>query len=348
VVAAGSTFAIVNFTTTTTPGKFDVVASSQGFESVEAEMETVTQPLKVVAASQIPAKASFGNLPVAADVFFGSIPLKGANIQVGGLHADPTDATTDENGHAESMYIPTRPGQNTVTITASKPGYEPATITSRISLEQTVSINFDAVTEGGNAAQPALKVQGPSISKRDVSLRSDSQAEMNDVKWGTYQLTAPEDFSTPDARYEFVQWSDGVTDNPRYYDVIQDDTITAVYSARYLLQVSSDEGKVAGTGYYEEGKTAIISVEPEASMGVLVDAYFAGWSGDLTSSAKTASIVMDGPKTVKAEWDQSYVKMFALLAAAGGGGYMGYVRVIKPKMQARKKERPPDLDWYKG
>ncbi|WP_415281147.1 hypothetical protein [Candidatus Nitrososphaera sp. FF02] len=170
VVAAGSTFASVNFTTTTIPGKFNVVASSQGFESVEATMETVTQPLTVVLSSTIPKKASFGELPVAADVFFGSIPLKDANIQVGGLYADPTDATTDENGHAESMYVPTRPGENTVSVTASKPGYEPATITSRISLEQTVSINFEALTEGGNAVQPALKVQGPATSKKDVAL----------------------------------------------------------------------------------------------------------------------------------------------------------------------------------
>ncbi|WP_415281148.1 InlB B-repeat-containing protein [Candidatus Nitrososphaera sp. FF02] len=161
-------------------------------------------------------------------------------------------------------------------------------------------------------------------------------------------MTAPESFSTPDAKYQFVQWSDGATQNPRYYDIVQDGTITAVYSAQYLLQVSSDEGSVAGAGYYEEGETATISVEPTASMGVLSDAYFAGWSGDLTSSAKTASIVMDGPKTVKAEWDQSYVKMFALIAAAGAGGYFAYVRVIKPKLAIRKKEKPPDLDWYKS
>ena len=114
------------------------------------------------------------------------------------------------------------------------------------------------------------------------------------------------------------------------------------------MQISSDEGNVAGGGYYAEGETATIAIEPTTSMGVLVDAYFAGWSGDLTSSATTASIVMDGPKSIKAEWDQSYVKMFALIAAAGAGGYMAYVKMIKPKMALRKREKPPDLDWYKS
>jgi hypothetical protein len=347
-VPAGATFAIVNFTATTIPGKFDVVASSQGFESVQAEMETVTQPLTVVLTSRIPSKAGFDTLPVSADVFFGTVPVKGANLQVGGLYADPTDAATDESGHAESLYVPTRPGDNTVTVTASKPGYEPATVTSRISLEQSVSINLDAVTEGGNAIRPELTVDGPTTSKKDVMVRSDSQAEIRDTRWGAYLVEAPEEFSTPDGKFTFVQWSDGATENPRSFDVIQDSTITAVYSAQYLLQVSSDEGTVAGAGYYDEGEAALVSIDTTTSMGILVDSYFAGWSGDIASSSQTTSVVMDGPKHVKAEWSQSYVKLIALLAAAGGGGYMAYVRIIKPKLKERKKEKPPDLDWYKS
>lgn len=347
-IAAGTTFASVNFTTTTTPGKFDVVASSQGFESVEAEMETVTQPLTVVLTSSIPSRTGFGTLPVSADVFFGTVPVQNANLQVGGLYADPTGAPTDENGHAESLYVPTRPGENTVVVTASKPGYEPATVTKRIFLEQSVNIDLAAITEGGNSIRPALKVDGSTIPKKDIAVRSDSQAEIQNIRWGTYYIEAPETFSSPDGKFTFVQWFDGATENPRSFDVIQDSTITAVYSAQYLLQVSSDEGNVAGTGYYDEGETALISVEPTTSMGILTDAYFAGWSGDITSSSQTVSVVMDGPKHVKAEWNQSYVKLLALIAAAGGGGYMAYIKKIKPMMETRKKEKPPDLDWYKS
>jgi hypothetical protein len=57
---------------------------------------------------------------------------------------------------------------------------------------------------------------------------------------------------------------------------------------------------------------------------------------------------MDGPKTVKAQWADSYVVIFALVGAAGAGGFVAYLKVIKPKMEAKAKARAPDLDWYKS
>ena len=57
---------------------------------------------------------------------------------------------------------------------------------------------------------------------------------------------------------------------------------------------------------------------------------------------------MDGPKTIKAEWKDNYVKLLGLLAAAGGGGFAAYFKVVRPKRMAQAKARTPDLDWYKS
>ena len=46
------------------------------------------------------------------------------------------------------------------------------------------------------------------------------------------QLTA-----IPNEGYEFEQWSDGVTDNPRYVIVTQDETFTAIFT--FLLSVEN-------------------------------------------------------------------------------------------------------------
>jgi hypothetical protein len=81
-----------------------------------------------------------------------------------------------------------------------------------------------------------------------------------------------------------------------------------------------------------------------------VDSSFSGWSGGaiLAPSSPATEVVMDGPKSVRAEWADSYVKLFGMVAAAGAGGFVAYYKVIKPKRDAAEKVKAPDLDWYKS
>lgn len=345
-IEKGSSFALAKLTPTDTPSKFTITASSTGYATVSTEVTTSAQPLTIVRTSDLPRTAPFDSIPVAVDVFAGGIPLANATIEVGGATAKPTQAITDANGHAEAMYVPTQPGKNTILVTASKPGYKLTTASYVTSLEQTVAIYAEAKTEAGKPIGVQAKISGPGGTKT-VSVKPGAPAGVDDVKWGTYTISVPGEFSSAGAIYQFTSWSDGVTANPRIESVIGDSGFTAIYSAQFLLTADTEIGTAIGAGYYAEGETATISISPTTFEGFPIDKSFASWSGDVQIASANAEIVMDGPKTIKAEWNTSYLKLIVILGVAAGGGYWGYYKVIKPKRDAIEKARAPDLDWYK-
>jgi hypothetical protein len=258
-----------------------------------------------------------------------------------------TSAATGESGHAESHYVPGQPGRNTITITATKPGYEQKSLSHDIMLEQTVDVNVYAMTEGGNPVPLQAQVSGPTGTKA-LSINPGLPTAIEDIQWGLHSITVPEQLATADAKYEFVQWSDGVRDNSRPLNVVNESTITAMYSAQYLLQVSSSKGAAMGGGYYAEGEKATISVSPVTLTGFPVDSSFGGWSGAVSAKSSEAEVLMDGPKSVKAEWADSYLKLIGLVGAAGASGFLAYYKVLKPRKEAAEKVKVPDLDWYKS
>jgi hypothetical protein len=284
---------------------------------------------------------------VAVDVFAGGLPAANALVQISGTAAETTEAITDANGHAEAMYIPTEPGRNAIIITATKPGYKLTTATYPITLEQNVAVYVAAKTEAGKPIAVQAKIS-TSSSTKTVNVKAGVPSGLDNVKWGTYKTSVPDEFTAPGARYQFVSWSDGVIQNPRTDNIIHDIGFTAVYSAEYALTAISERGAVVGTGYYPEGEKAAFSISQTRFEGFPIDTSFAGWSGDIKVASANAEILMDGPKTVMAEWDTSYLKLLAMLGAVGGGGFVAFQKVIKPKRDASRKSRSPDLDWYKG
>jgi hypothetical protein len=345
----GSSYAVAALTTSTSPAKVKITASSIGFGTVTTNLETTLQPLRIASSSQLPAKGQFESMLVAADVFSGRFPIANATVKVSGIAANTTTGLTNADGHVESMlYIPTVPGKNSIMFTVTKPGYEQATASYTILLEQTVTIGVDAKTEGGQPVPLQAKVAGPSGTKT-LDIKTNSQSALVDVKWGTYKISVPAEVNTANARFKFTGWSDGVAENSRTTDVIRDSTFTAKYSAEYLLTVTSEKGMVSGGGYYKEGKTAVISISPTTAGNLLVSSSFHGWTGDVRSESQpTTSIVMNGPKTIKAEWADSYIIVLVMIGAAGAGGFILYHKMIKPRMVAKAKSRAPDLDWYKS
>ena len=103
--------------------------------------------------------------------------------------------------------------------------------------------------------------------------------------------------------YVFTSWSDGDTSTSR--TISHGGAYTANYKTQYKLLIESDYGKPEGQGWYDEGSTANISVtsveEPTTKH------IFTGWSGDFSGSKATASVIMDSPKTVRANWRTEYL-----------------------------------------
>ena len=94
--------------------------------------------------------------------------------------------------------------------------------------------------------------------------------------------------------FVFVQWSDGVTENPRTLKVTSDMTLTAIFKDKnadpdkfvVTLMVSDpNAGEVTGSGSYELGETIIIEAKAK-------DGYkFVNWSDGNTSPVRT--IIVD-------------------------------------------------------
>ena len=87
----------------------------------------------------------------------------------------------------------------------------------------------------------------------------------------------------------------------------QDTTLTAKYRREYFLTVYSERGDPQGVGWYDESSFATFSVTSplplEGLMGMLGGKYVLDrWSVDSNAVTATASVTMDGPKLVEAEW----------------------------------------------
>lgn len=349
LISAGSSYTIATFRPSTTADReFKVTASSPGFQTVEATMGTGAQPLTVTINNDLPTSADFGNtIPVSVDVTTaGIIPVKDAIVKISGENAKESIVTTDQNGYAEGYIVPAMPGRNTFEITASKPGYEDSSTKAVITIDQAINISVGAQTKAGKGIVAAIKVNGPSKPASDT-VQPGTPITLKQAKWGLYKLEAQKLISTPNAIYTFSSWSDGTPENPKSVSLIDDTTILAVYTAQYLVQVTSERGSTTGSGYYPEGTKTTISISKPSAGSILIDKTFAGWVGDFKSTADTADIIVDGPKIIKADWKDNYLNVFVFAAVGAGGAAGYYLKYIKPKKKEKAKNKPPSLDWYK-
>lgn len=93
-------------------------------------------------------------------------------------------------------------------------------------------------------------------------------------------------------------------ENPVILEVNSSFQIDSKYRRQYLLQLSSERSDVHGSGWYEEGSIAEISIE-EVTVGAMPFKYmFTGWSGDLESNSTAAEVLVNGPKSIRAEWER--------------------------------------------
>jgi hypothetical protein len=124
------------------------------------------------------------------------------------------------------------------------------------------------------------------------------------------------------ARAAFDKWSDGVASNLRQLTIQDDLDLTAIYKKQYLLNFVSNQGNPQGEGWYDAGSQATISVtspQPDSLGALGGKLVFEGWTGDVTSDSPTATVAMNGPKTVKPEWrtddSQAYMILGGIVAA---------------------------------
>ena len=95
--------------------------------------------------------------------------------------------------------------------------------------------------------------------------------------------------ATPAYGYHFVQWNDGVTDNPRTLTVTRDSAFTAQFAANsYTLTVAPNDatmGSAYGAGSYNYNTTATLTAV--ANYGY----HFTQWSDAVTDNPRTVTVL---------------------------------------------------------
>lgn len=140
---------------------------------------------------------------------------------------------------------------------------------------------------------------------------------------GTYQegssitLTA-----TANAGYNFSQWNDGSTDNPRIVTVTSDASYTAQFTQNtYTVSVYAnpvDGGTVTGGGTYTHGQTATLTATANA------DFEFQGWSDGSTDNPYTVTVTADATYTATfSEVGAIYYTIAVNAEPAEGGSVTG-------------------------
>ena len=131
--------------------------------------------------------------------------------------------------------------------------------------------NPRTITVTGNANYIANFREISSVNTYTITVLSSNQSHGTASGGGTYQEGATVTISaTPASGYEFKNWNDGNTSNPRTITVTENKTYIANFQEissvnTYTITVlSSNEsyGTVSGSGSYTEGTTVTISATP--------------------------------------------------------------------------------------
>ncbi|OGN98182.1 MAG: hypothetical protein A2Y89_02385 [Chloroflexi bacterium RBG_13_51_18] len=117
----------------------------------------------------------------------------------------------------------------------------------------------------------------------------------------------------PDTKHYFTGWSGSYTgaEASASLAVTSPKVVDANWRHEYLLTLNSEYGEPTGAGWYKEGETASLSVEPV--QGIIVRHIFTGWSGDLTDTSAVSAIEMNTPKIVAATWRTDFVQLYILI-----------------------------------
>jgi uncharacterized repeat protein (TIGR02543 family) len=125
------------------------------------------------------------------------------------------------------------------------------------------------------------------------------------------QEISPGDTGT---RYVFSTWIiDNMTRTGNPISITMDSAheLTATYKMQHYLAIESEYGDPHGAGWYDSGSTAKISLA--SSDGIIIRHLFTKWSGDSLDTTPVASILMDKPKTVVANWRTNYSQLYILI-----------------------------------
>ena len=135
--------------------------------------------------------------------------------------------------------------------------------------------------------------------------------------------------ATPAYGYHFVQWNDGVTDNPRTLTVTRDSAFTAQFAANsYTLTVAPNDatmGSAYGAGSYNYNTTATLTAVPNYGY------HFTQWSDAVTDNPRTVTVLNNATYTAQFEINSYIITVQSSNPAIGttsGSGSYNYLTPV--------------------
>jgi len=128
--------------------------------------------------------------------------------------------------------------------------------------------------------------------------------------------------------------------------------VTAEWKSQYFLDVqSTTKVKVKGSGWYDLGRMVPISVDNLSTpAGMWSAETFDRWTGDIDKETANARVMMNGPKSVVAEFkvdNTPGIVNSIILAAMAGVGALVFKKTRKNIKFSKTPKRPEDFEEYK-
>ena len=99
--------------------------------------------------------------------------------------------------------------------------------------------------------------------------------------------------------------------------------------------VKSEHGIPSGSDWYDDGEMGTFGIiVPRDPAGFGIKQIFYGWDGSFSTTGMTGAVLMNGPKSVNAQWNEDYTTAYINLiiaAGVGGMGFLAYRMIKKPK-----------------
>jgi len=108
------------------------------------------------------------------------------------------------------------------------------------------------------------------------------------------------------SRKIFSEWKWFTKSNPTFVRIAQNTDLYLTYKTQFYLSLKSPYGSPMGEGWYDAGTAARFSIEPLIDLSNGTRLMFRGWTGDQESSNFEEVVMIDKPKTLRANWKRQY------------------------------------------
>jgi hypothetical protein len=142
--------------------------------------------------------------------------------------------------------------------------------------------------------------EGLTFSIDDTTYNSNRTFTWDENSNHLFSVNSPQT-ENEDTQFIYTSWSNGQSRSHSYTVPGSNDTVTVYFQTLYHLTVISNHGFPSGENWYDSGSTAGFSVTSPDSQGT-TQYVFINWTGDFTGSEDSDSILMNGPKTITANW----------------------------------------------